>query len=123
MIKHVLGNSICQAIILFFFVFYGENVIPEERDPLYHFDMQPGPEDPSLIYPGRPYYANGDDLYRKWKSKYGYSRHMTFIFTLFVFMQIFNMPTSRKIHDEKNIFKGLFTNWIFIGVWVLIVLG
>jgi hypothetical protein len=33
-------------------------------------------------------------------------------------MQIFNLINSRKIHDEKNIFEGIFKNWMFCGVWI-----
>jgi magnesium-transporting ATPase (P-type) len=39
--------------------------------------------------------------------------HHTIIFNTFVFCQIFNEINSRKLNDELNIFKGLFTNWIF----------
>lgn len=35
-------------------------------------------------------------------------------------MQIFNMITARKIHDELNIFEGIHTNIIFIGLWFII---
>lgn len=50
------------------------------------------------------------------------SRHLTVVFNLFVFMQIFNMICSRKIHDEINIFSGIFTNPAFMIVWTIIVI-
>lgn len=50
------------------------------------------------------------------------SRHLTVVFNLFVFMQIFNMICSRKIHDEINIFDGIFSNPAFMIVWVVIVI-
>lgn len=31
------------------------------------------------------------------------------------------MICARKIHDELNIFVGIFDNWVFLGVWVGIV--
>lgn len=47
------------------------------------------------------------------------SVHYTMIFNVFVYMQIFNEINARSVsHDNKNVFKGLFTNWIFIGVIV-----
>jgi len=49
------------------------------------------------------------------------SRHLTVVFNLFVFMQIFNMICSRKINDEMNIFNGITTNPSFIIVWSVIV--
>ena len=36
-------------------------------------------------------------------------------------MQIFNMIGARKIHDEVNICKGVFENFMFVAIWVLIV--
>jgi len=40
---------------------------------------------------------------------------------LFVLFQITNMLASRKIHDEFNIFAGIFDNFVFIAVWIFIV--
>lgn len=51
------------------------------------------------------------------------SRHMTFIFNLFVCFQIFNLICARKIHDELNVFAGLCENMLFIWVWIIIVVG
>ena len=48
---------------------------------------------------------------------------MSWIFHFFVFMQIWNMVCSRKIHDEFNVFEGMFSNVMFLAVWALIVLG
>jgi len=31
------------------------------------------------------------------------------------------MLCSRKIHDEMNIFKGMFDNWVFLAVWIAII--
>jgi len=43
------------------------------------------------------------------------------IFNAFIFMQIFNEINSRKIDDEYNIFDGLFSSQIFMGVLVITV--
>lgn len=48
------------------------------------------------------------------------SRHLTIVFNLFVFMQVFNMICARKINDEINIFNGITTNPAFITVWTII---
>lgn len=53
--------------------------------------------------------------------KDGASRHMTFIFTMFVVMQIINMFPARKIRDEWNIFFGLHKNFMFIIIFLFIV--
>jgi hypothetical protein len=46
---------------------------------------------------------DGVDLY---KSLYDVtpSRHLTIVFNIFVWLQIFNMLAARKINDELNIF-------------------
>lgn len=77
-----------------------------------------------MVHPGRAANWDGSELYtRQMEEVLGPSRHLTFIFTAFVFMQIFNMFAARKIHDEFNIFEGIHTNFIFMGVWVIIVFG
>jgi len=47
------------------------------------------------------------------------STHFTLIFNTFVFLQIFNEFNSRKCDRSLNVFKGLFTNFIFVGVIVV----
>lgn len=42
--------------------------------------------------------------YAPFEKVYGPSRHMTFIFNVFVFMQIFNFINARKIQGEWNVF-------------------
>ncbi|KAJ6246275.1 calcium-transporting atpase [Anaeramoeba flamelloides] len=44
------------------------------------------------------------------------------VFNTFVLMQVFNEINCRKINDEANIFKGIFNNMIFIGIWVGIII-
>jgi len=116
MIKHIIWMSLYQCIVLFVILFAGEHFIPEPDVALRY-----GRDSP-YVYPGRLYNWDGSDLYKKYE-KDGASRHLTFVFTTFVFMQIFNMIASRKIHDELNIFDGLFTNAIFCILWLVICVG
>ena len=46
------------------------------------------------------------------------SQHFTMIFNSFVLMTLFNEINSRKIHGERNVFKGFFSNPIFYGIWL-----
>ena len=46
-------------------------------------------------------------------------RHYTIIFNSFVFCQVFNEINSRTVIDEINVFKGFFTNFIFIFVIIV----
>lgn len=47
------------------------------------------------------------------------SQHFTIIFNTFVMMTLFNELNSRKIHGERNIFEGLFTNPIFYSILII----
>jgi Ca2+ transporting ATPase len=83
MIKHVLGQSIWQCVVLFTFLFAGEYMVPENIEK-YEFKSNPG-----FVYPGRAADWDGSELYgREMTEKLGPSRHLTFIFTAFVLMQI-----------------------------------
>lgn len=119
MIKHILGQAIWQCILLFVFLFAGEYMVPESVEKYEYTGVNPG-----FVYPGRAADWDGSELYsREMMADLGPSRHLTFIFTAFVFMQIFNMFCARKIHDELNVFEGLHKNFIFIGVWIIICFG
>jgi Ca2+ transporting ATPase len=45
--------------------------------------------------------------------------HMTMIFNTFVMMTLFNEINARKIHGQRNVFTGIFTNPIFYVIWIL----
>lgn len=49
----------------------------------------------------------------------GPTLHFTIIFNTFVQMTIFNELNARKIHGQRNIFNGIFTNPIFYSIWVI----
>jgi len=44
------------------------------------------------------------------------SIHYTFIFNVFVWMQLFNEVNSRKLKGEVNVFKGIERNPLFVGI-------
>ena len=46
------------------------------------------------------------------------TQHFTVIFNSFVFMTLFNEFNARKIHGQRNVFQGIFTNPIFYTIWV-----
>ena len=47
------------------------------------------------------------------------TQHFTMIFNSFVLMTLFNEINSRKIHGERNVFRGIFDNPIFYGIWIV----
>uniref|UniRef100_A0A0K0ED38 Calcium-transporting ATPase n=1 Tax=Strongyloides stercoralis TaxID=6248 RepID=A0A0K0ED38_STRER len=46
------------------------------------------------------------------------TQHFTIVFNSFVMMTLFNEINARKIHGERNIFKGIFSNPIFYSIWL-----
>ncbi|KAI0981353.1 hypothetical protein GJ496_004465 [Pomphorhynchus laevis] len=46
------------------------------------------------------------------------SIHFTMIFNVFVLMTLFNEINCRKIHGERNVFRGIFRNPIFYSIWI-----
>merc|ERR1712176_287067 len=49
-----------------------------------------------------------------------YTRHLTVVFNVFVWMQIFNEINARKVNNERNVFEGIHKNWIF---WMIIAIS
>ncbi|KAI3382101.1 hypothetical protein SNEBB_009653 [Seison nebaliae] len=49
--------------------------------------------------------------------------HFTMIFNTFVMMTVFNEINARKIHGQRNVFQGLFSNYIFVGIWITTIIG
>jgi len=75
-----------------------------------------------VIRSGKAFTAFGTEYdYYPIEKYYGPSRHMTLVFNIFVFMQIFNFINSRKIEDELNVFESIINSTWFIGINILIV--
>jgi Ca2+ transporting ATPase len=149
MTKHILGQTILQLGILFAFVFAAPTFVPEglpedcknvkyawecnddawwkainiDRDVL---RSHPNPRWRNWsgvnVIDGTPTDLAGVQGYSLFKED-GYSRHMTTVFNIFVWFQIFNMICSRKIDDSYNVFAGICTNPLFILIWVVICAG
>ena len=64
----------------------------------------------------------GENIYEYYLSTTP-SRHMTFIFNLFVWLTIFNLINARMINDELNIFSRFFSNGSFLIIFVIITVG
>lgn len=72
---------------------------------------------------GKLYNINGSENYKVWFDKYhNYSRHFTFLFNTFVFLQVFNFICCRRIRDEINMFSGICSSKIFWAIIFFIVL-
>lgn len=67
------------------------------------------------VHDGRPYTADLEPHYKKY-SHLTPSRHLSIVFNVFVWLQVFNMLCARKINDEFNFLEGIHTNGMFLGV-------
>jgi len=47
----------------------------------------------------------------------------TIIFNAFVYCQVFNEINARRVNGERNVYKGLFSNAMFVGIMLLIGVG
>jgi len=91
MIRNILGQSAFQLGVLF--------------SILYAVDKNGN----HLMFPG---VLSGQALDKEGLP----SVHYTMVFNTFVLMQVFNEINSRKVDLQKNVFEGIFTNWIFVGI-------
>jgi Ca2+ transporting ATPase len=116
--KHIIGQALYQCLIILVLFFNGEYLIPESNS------KHEWPQNPGFVQPGRASDLNSSVIYSdKMASEIGPSRHLTFVFTAFVFMQVCNMIASRAIFDEINIFQQIALNWTFVGICASICCG
>lgn len=119
MLKQIIPMASYMLGILWAICFGGEKFFPEPTDE-YKYDRLDSP----FVYPGRLYDWDGEtELFIKYKSIHGASRHLTNVFNIFVVMSIFNILNARIINDSKNIFSGVFRNPVFCIIFVFISLA
>lgn len=135
MMKHILGQAIFQIIVLLVIVFLGEHFLPDVIG-----GRQECPNDECLILPGRRY-TKAYELFADNQSPQAvrdatgyehildvdnlekYSVHYTYIFNIFVWMQLFNLINSRVIDDKMNVFSGICASSYFIIIFIIILIG
>jgi Ca2+ transporting ATPase len=106
--KHIFGQAFIQIIIIFSMMYAGEWFLPEYGDKD-DDQIMVNPENEDMVRSGRLYKITSHDDYYEYQEDpdIGPSRHFTYIFNIFVLMQLFNEFCARKIKDECNIFEGL----------------
>jgi len=119
MVKHILGVAIFEIIVIYSIAFGGDHFFPEPNAK-YRFERA---DLNNFVYPGRLIDWDMTPLYSEKYEEFGASRHYTNVFNIFVVMNIFNLLNARKIHDEKNIFKGILSNKVFLIVWAFIAIS
>jgi Ca2+ transporting ATPase len=103
MTKHILGQSVYQLIILLVITF-----MPEL------FNVESG-----ITHRSSSKSSSGSDSGSgSGANKKKTSEHLTIVFNVFVWCQLFNELNCRKIHDEINIFEGITKNRVYIYVCI-----
>lgn len=117
--KQILPMALYMVSIMYSICFAGEYFFPEPTLE-YRYDR---PDIP-YVYPGRLFDWDGKtELYVKWQSVHGSSRHLSNVFNIFVVMSIFNIFNARVINDRMNVFKGVFNNPVYCIIFVIISVG
>lgn len=116
--KHIFGQATLQLSLMFAMVYAGELFLPEFDDDKY---IETNDNNGETVICGRLYDYNGEELYKPHYDdpNYGPSRHFTYIFNVFVLLQLVNEINSRKLRDEFNIFNRIHKNWLFVIIWVI----
>jgi len=114
MFKHVVGHSIVQLVIILLIVFVGDSFLPWGRD-----DGQANAD--GTVISGRYFFVKtGEEDYIALEPELGPSAHFTYVFNIFVWLQIFNFINARKINDEVNVFEGLGRSQLFVVLIIVI---
>lgn len=92
MLRNILGQSIYQLVVMFVILYAGQYFLGVEStvEKLKH----------------DPHAAR--EL----------SAQFTLVFNAFVLMTLFNEINARKLHGERNVFKGIFGNPLFYCIWI-----
>lgn len=73
----------------------------------------------AFVHDGSLYTFDLEPHYKKY-ANITPSRHLSLVFNMFVWLQVFNMLCARKINDEINFMEGISTNAMFICVLAFI---
>ena len=114
--KHIIGQTIMQLTLMFSMMYAGELFLPEfDKNNVYIVTNG------DFVGNGRMYDFEGNEEYlSKYNDpNYGPSRHFTYIFNIFVLLQLCNEVNSRKLRDEFNILTGIMRNWLFVAIWFI----
>jgi calcium-translocating P-type ATPase len=102
MFKNIVGGSVYQLIVSFYLLFWGpEQFGWKTTDSAMQMQCSTGSWSTDKI------------------EKCVTAIHYTMIFNTFVLMTLINEVVCRKLHDELNVFDGLFKNPLFVGILIV----
>nr|ACC43965.1 plasma membrane calcium-dependent ATPase [Philodina roseola] len=92
MLRNILGQSLYQLTIMFVILYTGQHFLDVE--------------------------STVNKLQDDSKARRELSKQFTMVFNAFVLMTLFNEINSRKLHGERNVFKGIWRNPFFYCIWI-----
>ncbi len=113
MAKNILGQAVYQLVITFGMMFFGKIQSFNNKKYLLKIDL--------FYIAGNLIFDIDDGKYADLKAPP--SVHFTMIFNSFVMMTLFNEINARKIHGQRNVFIGLFSNPIYYVIWIATFIG
>eukprot|EP00922_Rhytidocystis_sp_ex-Travisia-forbesii_P001202 GHVS01001690.1.p1 GENE.GHVS01001690.1~~GHVS01001690.1.p1 ORF type:complete len:1084 (-),score=158.98 GHVS01001690.1:635-3787(-) len=137
MFRNIIGQAVYQLCVVLTLVFAADIFVPEsswsyvsdqqriDHPEFCEFSDCAADGTGTTMRSGRRYFpfSKESDYKHDWAVDIGPSRHFTFVFNAFVWMQIFNMINARKTNNELNVFAGLLDNGMWLFVWFTIVFG
>ena len=92
MMRNIIGQSLYQLIVMFIILYTGQHFLGVD--------------------------STVQKIQEKPETAREPSQQFTLVFNAFVLMTLFNEINSRKLHGERNIFKGIFSNPFFYCIWI-----
>mmetsp|Transcript_41765 Transcript_41765/g.37186 ORF Transcript_41765/g.37186 Transcript_41765/m.37186 type:complete len:271 (-) Transcript_41765:239-1051(-) len=123
MMKHIIGQSFYHFAMVLALVFTGPLWVPENlpTDVVNEEGENPYYSSSHHMRSGNAYYITStDENYKRFEAEFGPSRHYTFVFNAFVFMQIFNFFNARSLSNHLNVFEGCTRNNYFLSIVFII---
>ena len=112
--RNILGQGLYQSVVLLCLLFAGMFYLlhPLATNYLSWFWPVPGPSYFDVYEQRKIGEVKGEVP----------SQIYTLVFNTLVLMTSFNLINSRCIHNELNVFKGVFRNWCFPVLWLAMVI-
>ncbi|CDJ60265.1 Ca2+-ATPase, putative [Eimeria maxima] len=137
----ITTSALYQLVVMMVLIFFGDCFLPEKEwgyllpadrsnnDFCEFSDCDPTTGHGSLMRSGRRFklFSTEEDYEESWIGIIGPSRHLTFVFNTFVFMQLFNMINARDVEEDfakkmslPRLFVKMASNPLGFFIWLFI---
>ncbi|KAL8271935.1 hypothetical protein Esti_004059 [Eimeria stiedai] len=137
----IATSALYQLAVMITITFFGDRFLPEsqwghispadrtDNDFCEFSDCDPLTGQGFLMRSGRRFrlFSTEEDYEERWISSLGPSRHLTFVFNTFVFLQLFNMIAARDVEEDfdkklslSQLFAKMVSNPMGFFIWLFI---